>query len=83
MVDKAPLEYQRRQTLANGERFITDELKQLEEKILTSGDQSLRLEAEIYSKIKSYLFGLIDKFKRISSAVARLDLLVAFAEIAK
>lgn len=83
MVDKAPLEYQRRQTLANGERFITDELKQLEEKILTSGDQSLRLEAEIYSKIKSYLFGFIDKFKRISSAVARLDLLVAFAEIAK
>lgn len=83
MVDKAPLGYQRRQTLANGERFITDELKQLEEKILTSGDQSLRLEAEIYSKIKSYLFGFIDKFKRISSAVARLDLLVAFAEIAK
>ncbi len=83
MVDKAPLEYQRRQTLANGERFITDELKQLEEKILTSGDQSLRLEAKIYSKIKSYLFGFIDKFKRISSAVARLDLLVAFAEIAK
>lgn len=83
MVDKAPLEYQRRQTLANAERFITDELKQLEEKILTSGDQSLRLEAEIYAKIKSYLLGYIDKFKKISAAVAHLDLLVSFAEIAK
>ena len=82
-VDKVPLHYQRRQTVANAERFITDELKELEDKILSSGELSLKLENEIYSQIKNTLLGYIDKFKSTASAIARLDLLVSFAEIAK
>lgn len=83
LVDKVPLNYQRRQTLANAERFITDELKELEEKILSSGDLSLKIEAELYAKIKSYLLEFIDKFKSTAAAIAHLDLLVSFAEVAK
>lgn len=81
--DKVPLHYQRRQTLANAERFITDELKELEEKIVSSGELSLKLEAEIYSKIKEELLHFLDKLKTTAFAVARLDLLVCFAEVAK
>ena len=81
--DKVLLHYQRRQTLANAERFITDELKELEEKIVSSGELSLKLEAEIYSKIKEELLHFLDKLKTTAFAVARLDLLVCFAEVAK
>ena len=82
-IDKVPLHYQRRQTLANAERFITDDLKELEEKILTSGEQSLKLEAEIYAAIKEKLSEYIDKFKSAAYAIAQLDILVSFAEISK
>lgn len=82
-IDKVPLHYQRRQTLANAERFVTDELKEIEEKILTSGDKALKLEAEIYGKLKEFLLGHIDGLKRAAAAVARLDMFVSFAEVAK
>ncbi len=83
MIDKVPLNYQRRQTLANAERFITDELKELEDKILTCGDLFSKLETELYEQIKAVLSEYIDKFKTVSSAIALLDLLVDFAEVAK
>ena len=82
-IDKVPLNYQRRQTLANSERFITEELKELEEKIMSSVDMALKLEIEIYEKIKEVLAGNIEKFKSISASIALLDLLAAFAEISK
>ncbi len=82
-IDKVPLSYQRRQTLANAERFTTDELKELEEKIVSSEELSLKLEAEIYEQIKGVLLNNINKFKSISASVALLDMLVAFAETAK
>lgn len=83
MIDKVPLNYQRRQTLANAERFTTEELKELEEKILTCGELVIKLEAELYEQIKSVLSEYIEKFKKISSAIALLDMLVAFAEVSK
>lgn len=82
-IDKVPLNYQRRQTLANSERFITEELKELEEKIMSSVDMSLKLETEIYEKIKEILAENIEKFKSISASIALLDLLAAFAEVSK
>ncbi|MDE6355994.1 MAG: DNA mismatch repair protein MutS [Clostridia bacterium] len=82
-IDKVPLEYQRRQTLANAERFITDELKELEQNIISSEALSLQLEAEIYGQVKSVLFNNIDKFKSIASSIALLDMLASFAELAK
>lgn len=82
-IDKVPLNYQRRQTLANAERFTTEELKELEEKILSSAEIAIKLEAEIYEKIKCVLSECIDKIKAISSGIALLDVLVSFAEVAK
>lgn len=82
-IDKVPLNYQRRQTLANAERFTTDELKELESKILTCGELVSKLEIELYEQIKSVLLEYIEKIKGISSAIALLDLLVSFAEVAK
>ncbi|MGN0817993.1 MAG: DNA mismatch repair protein MutS [Candidatus Coproplasma sp.] len=81
--DKVPPHYQRRQTLTNAERFITEELKELEDKILNSEDTALRLETAIYEDLKSKLSQNVSKFKSIASAVARLDVLVSLAEVAK
>ena len=81
--DKVPYDYQRRQTLANAERYTTDELKELEEKILTSTEQSLRLEIDIFERIKSRLGDELTKLKALSSAIAMLDCLVSFANVAK
>ena len=82
-IDKVPLNYQRRQTLANAERFITEELKELEEKILSSEELALKLEEEIYSRIKGVLTENIDKLKEIAAAVAQLDVIVSYATVAK
>ncbi len=81
--DKVPLNYQRRQTLANAERYTTDELKELENKILGSEESALHLEAQIYDYVKSVLAENINNFKIIAEAVAQLDLISCFAEIAK
>ena len=81
--DKVPMSYQRRQTLANAERYITEELKELENKILGSEEAALRIEAKIYDYIKSVLTENINNFKTIASAVAQLDLVACFAEVAK
>ena len=81
--DKVPYEYKRRQTLANAERYITDELKQAEDRILNSTERSLRLELELFERIKNELMVQLGALKRLSGAIAMLDCLVAFASLAK
>ena len=81
--DKVPMHYQRRQTLANSERYTTDELKTIEEKILSSEESALKLEAELYAGIKEVLSSNINNLKKLSAAVARLDMLISFAQVAK
>lgn len=81
--DKVPTHYHRRQTLTNAERYYTDELKQLEDKILTANDTALRLETQIYVNLMSDLLKQINAIKTISENIARLDILTAFAEISK
>lgn len=81
--DKVPTHYQRRQTLVNSERYITEELKELEEKILTSEERALKLEESIYAQLKARLTESINQLKTIANAVAALDVLVSFAEVAK
>lgn len=81
--DKVPNNYHRRQTLANAERYSTDELKELEEKILSSNDLANRLEEALYNELKDKLLSQLNKLKAISESVARLDVLTAFAEISK
>ncbi len=81
--DKVPIHYRRRQTLANAERYTTDELKEIEEKILSSSESALKLEAALYEELKNKLFGNIKALKEISEGIANLDVLTAFAEVSK
>ncbi len=81
--DKVPAEYIRKQTLTTGERFITDELKILEEKILTSGERALRIEAKLYKELIDLLSDQMPLLKQISGSLALLDCLVSLATVAK
>ena len=81
--DKVPYDYIRKQTLVGAERFITEELKKLEEDLLTSKEKALELESEIYTKIKELLASNIKKLQRSSKAIAILDTITAFAHISK
>ncbi len=78
-----PYSYVRKQTLTGAERYITEELKNLEEEILTSGEKAIKLEAEIFAKIKNLLSENIKAIQRSSRAVACLDVLLSFAIIAR
>ena len=81
--DKVPFEYQRKQTLANAERFVTEELKELEIKIISSQEKSLQLESELYAEIKAFLGSKIDNLKQTADAIAELDVLISLAAVAK
>ena len=81
--EQAPADYIRKQTLTTGERFITEELKALEEKILTSGERAVQLEARLYAQLLEVLLENIEKLKTISGAIALLDCLASFATVAK
>ncbi len=81
--EKVPYDYIRRQTLAGGERYVTEELKKLEEKILGSDERAQRLEAQLYGEILGILTRNIPLLQRISSAVALLDCFVSFAVVAR
>lgn len=75
----APSYYVRKQTLKNVERFITPELKSLEEKILSAKDEAIALEKSLYEKILSNLQKVIKELQMVARAVALLDVLYAFA----
>ena len=81
--DKVPYEYVRKQTLTGAERFITEELKQFEEEILTSSERAIKKESEIFEKLKTLLTGKLVQLKKISKAVSVLDVLLSFAYVAK
>ena len=81
--DKVPFDYIRKQTLVGAERFITEELKTLEEDLLTSKERSIELESQIFSKIKELLASNIKKLQRSSKAIAVLDTICAFAHVSK
>ncbi|HAG12212.1 MAG TPA: DNA mismatch repair protein MutS [Desulfotomaculum sp.] len=77
-----PDDYIRKQTLANGERFITPELKELEEKILGAQDRLVQLEYEIFSEIRSKVGEAIPGLQKTAQAVAVADCLYSLAEAA-
>src|SRR5207247_5813590 len=79
-VDKVPLDYQRRQTLKNAERFITPELKAFEDKALSAQERSLVREKLLYEKLLQDLAPHIGTLQAIAQALAQLDTLVALAD---
>ncbi len=81
--DKVPYNYIRKQTLVGGERFITEELKQLEDEILNSREKAVKIESEIFAKIKAVLTENIVEILRSSNAVSVLDVLASLAHLAK
>ena len=81
--EKVPYEYQRKQTLSNAERFITQELKELEVAILSSEEKSLQLEASIFNEIKDHLRCQVEKLLSTANAIADLDVICSLSTIAK
>lgn len=79
-VKDAPEDYIRKQTLANAERYITPELKSLEEKILGAEEKINRLEQELFTGLKQYVMDYVEPIKQTAGAVASLDALLSFAE---
>ena len=81
-LDKVPIRYIRKQTIANGERFITPDLKVIEDKILGSEEKAYDLEMQIFGEIKNLLSKYIQTFQQISLAVANIDALLSLAIVA-
>lgn len=80
--DKVPEEWIRKQTLVSAERYITEELKGYEEKILGAEEKSLDLEAKLFNDLVLYLADFIHAFQLNASLIARLDVLLSFSRIA-
>lgn len=78
--DQAPVEYIRRQTLKNAERFITPELKAFEDKALSAKSKSLAREKELYESLLDQLNQVLSELQTTSQALAQLDVLHNFAE---
>ena len=81
--DKVPAEWIRKQTLVNAERYITQELKEYEEKILGAEDKILALETKLYNDLVIELAEYIPSIQINATQIARLDCLLAFANVAK
>jgi DNA mismatch repair protein MutS len=77
-----PSNYVRKQTLTNAERFITEELKTIENTILSATDRSLALEVEIFQQLRNEVYKYLNQCQKTSSAIAMLDMLCSFAEVA-
>ena len=81
--DKVPEHWVRKQTLVNAERYITDELKEYEQKILGAEDQILAIEQRLFSELIVWMHDYIKDVQQNAQLIAQLDCLSAFAHLAK
>ena len=81
--DKVPADWIRKQTLVNAERYITQELKEYEEKILGAEDRILSLETRLYTELIQALGEFIPAIQINANQIARLDCLLSFANVAR
>lgn len=81
-LDAVPDTYIRKQTLANCERYITQELKQLEERVLSANERIISLETEIFDEVRKFAASRADAIQQTASAIARLDFIFSLAESA-
>ncbi len=82
-IDKVPREWDRKQTTANGERYITPELKALESKILGAEERILELEEQIFRELVSEMADYIGPIQQSAQVIARIDCLLSFATAAQ
>ncbi|MCL2556627.1 MAG: DNA mismatch repair protein MutS [Firmicutes bacterium] len=78
-----PYRYTRKQTLANAERYITDEIKEIETKILNSESKALELELQIYEKLQEKIKTYLDKILSSAKAIASVDTIFSFYKVSK
>lgn len=75
--------YVRKQTLANAERYITDELKEKESLILSAEDESLVLEYELFTQLREEIKAYIPRVQRLAKQISELDVYIAFAQVSE
>ncbi len=80
--DRIPVDYVRKQTLKNAERYITDELKKYETEVLTARDRAIAREIELFELIRQQAIQRIPDLQRLASAVAEVDVAAGFARLA-
>jgi len=80
-LEKVPNHYIKKQTLANGERFITEEIKAFEEKILVSEEKLLQVELDVFQELTSYTLEFIPSLQKIAKYIAYLDIIQGFAKL--
>lgn len=81
--DKVPEHYRRRQTLTNSERYLTAELKEYEEKILTASQKLKSLEYDLFISLRETVANYLDEIQVTARALAQLDVLISLAEVAE
>src|SRR5699024_6883021 len=80
--DKVPEHFIRKQTLVNSERYITPDLKEVEEKILSSEERSKKLEYELFEELRLFVADFAEDIQQVAQALAEIDCLQSFAETA-
>ncbi len=80
-LDKVPEEYIRKQTLTGCERFITEELKELETRVLSAKDRVVQVEFELFEKIRDFVAETSPRVLKTASALARLDVMCSMAQV--
>ena len=80
-LDKVPEDYIRKQTLTNAERFITEELKDIEKRVLTAKDRIVQVEYELFDTIRKKTAAEVVRFQKTAGAIAKLDVLCSFANV--
>jgi len=81
-IDRVPDDYVRKQTLTNGERYFTPELKEWEEKVFGAEDRIGHLEVELFTKVRQEVASAVPRLQDVGSRVAELDVLATFAHVA-
>jgi DNA mismatch repair protein MutS len=81
--EKIPAEYIRKQTLKNAERYITPELKEYEEKVLSAEEKAKQLEYEVFAQLRELVAGAAARLQSTADALAEIDVLASLAELAR
>ncbi len=81
--EQVPAEYIRKQTLSNGERYITEELKELEARVLGASERIIALEGQLFAEVRSTVAAELHRIQRTARAAARLDVLCSFAMVSR
>ncbi|HVR34846.1 MAG TPA: DNA mismatch repair protein MutS, partial [Methylomirabilota bacterium] len=82
-LDKVPADYIRKQTIANGERYITPGLKEMEARVLGAEERGTRLEYELFQRVREEVLAKLRPLQQTADALAQLDVLAAFADTAR